>query len=495
MSVEAWSFLVSRNPYLDYRTIVAPDFICAAGIPNLLARVADGELTEPGHAIRRKIEGSEVKEFTIVFRVIQALEKYINSEGGENLLKDSFGREIYLIEGLVIKGTGQVSITNEDLEDVHTQVRLSYQKFWDCIDVPPVESSSHFHLKIDEFSEASNLLELEEMQPLIVNSKKKAFQNSTWKFDQKLSLDFRISSIAFSPNENKIAIRGYNPFIEMRNLSNNKQIGSVNKRLMLVDDFDHDRAIAFSPNGKLIAFSTIEGADCNNILLWNVEAWQEESVFGGRPFVGSFSRIHAVSFSNDGKLLASASKDGTVKLWNTFTKEQYALLQHQNSVYTIAFSPTGSILASGDSKGHVELWDVKDKKRLDIFQSREFSLINSIAFNFNGSMLAVGGDGDWTEGKHLEIWDMSSKKIVHFLVGHSDPVNSVTFSPDGQILASGSKNGSVKLWDVNSGKEMLTISEQSNGDSLSEITSVAFSSDGRLLASSNMGGIVTIWRS
>lgn len=495
MSLEAWPFLVSRNPYLDYRTIVAPDFICAAGIPNLLARAADGELTETGHAIRRRIEGSDVEDFTIVFRVIQASEKYINSEGEENLLKDSFGREIYLLEGLVIKETSQVSITSEDLEDVHALVRLSYQKFWDCIDVPSVEPSLYFHLKIDEFSEASNLLELEEMKPLIVNSKKKASQNSNWKFDRKLPLDFSISSIAFSPSENKIAIRGYNPFIGMWSLSNNQQIGSIDKRLKIADWFDHDRAIIFSPDGKLIAFSTIEGADCNNILLWNVEAWQEESVFRGRPLVGSFSRIHAVSFSNDGKLLASASKDGTVKLWDVLTKEQYASLQHQNSVYAIAFSPKDFILASGDSKGYVEFWDVNSKKRLDIFQPKEFSSVNSIAFNFNGSMLAVGGDGDWTEGKHLEVWDVSSKKVIHFLVGHNDPVNSVAFSPDGQLLASGSKNGNVKLWDVNSGKEMSTLSEQNNGDFSSEITSLAFSSDGQLLASSSMDGIVTIWRS
>jgi len=493
MSIEAWPFLVSRNPYLDYRTIVAPDFICAAGIPNLLARAADGELTDPGHAIRRKIEGSEFGDFSIVFRVVQALEEYINPEGGENFLKDSFGREIYLLEGLVIKGTNHVSITNENLEDVHTQVRLSYQKFWDCIDVPPVEPSSHFYLKTNESSEVSPLLNIEETQPLKVSSNKKISQDTSWKIERKLSFDFRVSSIAFSPSEKKIAVRGYNPFVEIWSLSDYKRIDSVDNKLIFVNDFDHDRAIVFSPNGKLIAFSAIQSAECNNVLLWNVDSWQEESVFKGRR-VSPASRIHAVAFSKDGQLLASASKDGTVKLWDISTKEQYASLQHQNSICAIAFSPKDFILASGDSKGCVEFWDVNSKKRLDILQSKEFSSVNSIAFNFNGSILAVGGDGGWTEGKHLEIWDVGSKKVIHFLVGHSDPVNSVAFSPNGQLLASGSKDGSVKLWDVNSGEEILTISEQNEGDSSSKITSVAFSSDGQLLASSNVDGIVTIWR-
>jgi hypothetical protein len=75
MSIKVWPFLVGRNPYLDYRTIVAPDFICDAGIPNLLARAADGDLSEPGYAISRKIEGSKVGDFTIIFRVVKA-ERY-----------------------------------------------------------------------------------------------------------------------------------------------------------------------------------------------------------------------------------------------------------------------------------------------------------------------------------------------------------------------------------------------------------------------------------
>lgn len=70
MSIEVWPFLVSRNPIIDYRTVVAPDFICKAGIAKLLARVAEGDLTQPGFAIRREILGSKEGNFTVVFRVI-----------------------------------------------------------------------------------------------------------------------------------------------------------------------------------------------------------------------------------------------------------------------------------------------------------------------------------------------------------------------------------------------------------------------------------------
>jgi len=502
MSIEAWPFLVSRNPYLDYRTIVAPDFICAAGIPNLLARAADGELTDPGHAIRRKVEGSEVGDFSIVFRVVQALEEYINFGDGENLLRDSFGREIYLLEGLVIKGISQVSITNEDLEGVHTQVRQSYQKFWDCTDVPPVETSSHSYLKIDEFSEALNLLEVEEMQPLVVNSEKTQSQNSTWKLNQKLLFNFRISSIAFSPRENKIAVRSYNPFVEILSLTDHRSIDSIDRKLRGVLNFDeilnfdNDRAISFSSDGKLLAFSIIQGADKNNVLLWNINLRKEEYIFKGHR-LSPLGRIHSIAFSKVGNLLASASQDSTVKLWNTATGEQYASLENAEPVYSVSFSPKGSTLVSGSSKGSVEFWDVEGKCRLDILKSKALSSIKSLAFSSDGSTLAVGGDtvSDYVDAKYVEIWDINEKKIIHVLDGHSDLVYSVAFSPDGQLLASGSKDGNVKLWNVKSGKETLPLPEQSNGDSRAEITSVAFSSDGKLLASSHMDGVVTIWRS
>lgn len=500
MSIEAWAFLVSRNPYIDYRTIVAPDFICAAGIPNLLARAADGELTEIGNAIYRRIEGSDVEDFTIIFRVIEAKGDYINSTEGNNILKDSFGREIYLIEGLVVKGTDKVSITNEDLEKAHEQVKASYQKFWEYTDIPMVESSSCFSLKNVESIKDSDLLNIEEIQPLKVNSKKKAVQNSSWVVERKLNFSFAVSSIAFSPSEHKIAVRGYNPFLEMWDFNNNRQISSVDKRLMAVPYFDHDKAIIFSPDGKLIVFSSIEGADCNNILLWNVETLQESIFFRinpFNPFLGSSSRIHSFAFSNNGNVLASASKDGIVNMWNISTKEQYPSLMHHNSVYTIAFTPTDFVFASGDSKGYLQLWDIKSHISIDRFKSKQLSSINSIAFSSDSLMLAVGGNSSWVDAKdpkYLEIWDMKTKDVIYVLDGHKDQVNSVAFSPNGQVLASGSNDGSVKLWDVNSGKEISTLYSQDNKDLTSEITSVAFSPDG-LLASGSMGGHVTIWRS
>jgi WD40 repeat protein len=497
MSIEAWSFLVSRNRYLDYRTIVAPAFICDAGVPNLLARAADGDLTEPGSAICRKIESPNVENFTIVFRITNALGEYINSENKNEFLKDSFGREIYLIEGVVIKGEDKVSVASEDLEKVHGQVKTSYLRFWDCEKAPPVEAFSSFKV---ESSESSSRLRLEEMNPLIISNQGKVLEDETWKINKKVSAGFRVSSIAFSPAGKEIAIRGYNPFVDIRSLDNYECIALIDKRLSgLINfdatlSFDNDRAVAFSPDGKLIASSVIQGTDCNNILLWNVDLRKEEITLKGHR-ISPFGRIHSISFSRDGKLLASASQDATIKLWDVLAGEQYASLQHQNPVCAVSFSPEGSTLVSGDNKGCVEFWDIKNRLRLDIIQAREISSINSIAFNSDGSMLAVAGNGEWLNGIHLQIWDANAKKVIHLLTGHSDPVKSVVFSPDSQTLASGSEDGSVKIWDVNSGKELLTLSEKNYQGVVKKITSVAFSPNGQILASSSIDGTITIWKS
>ena len=144
MSFKAWPFLVSRNRYIDYRTIVAPDFICDAKIPNLLARVAEEDLTEPNQAIIRQVVNSKVDDFTIVFQVVMAKEKDIDTKGNDRVIIDQFGREIYLFEGVVIKGIGDVYLIDKDLEKAHEKSMEIYRKFWKCIDPFPVTPSQYF---------------------------------------------------------------------------------------------------------------------------------------------------------------------------------------------------------------------------------------------------------------------------------------------------------------------------------------------------------------
>ena len=99
--IQCWRFLVSRNLFLDYRTVVAPDFMCQANITSLLAKSAEGDLTYKNNAYYREIHGSKTGDLTLIYRISEAQANYINPEA-EGVLKDSFGREIFFIEGIVV---------------------------------------------------------------------------------------------------------------------------------------------------------------------------------------------------------------------------------------------------------------------------------------------------------------------------------------------------------------------------------------------------------
>lgn len=153
---------------LDYRTVVAPDFICKARIDKLLARAAEGNLTERGYAIRRKIQGSKFRNLTVVFRVVYARENDINPDGGDEVLKDSFGREIHLLEGVVLREVGEIDVKKEDLDEAHDLLTKSFKDFWNWREPQPAIRSEHFLLKPNT---SSLSLKIEELSPFYVKRK------------------------------------------------------------------------------------------------------------------------------------------------------------------------------------------------------------------------------------------------------------------------------------------------------------------------------------
>ena len=145
MNKLAWPFLVSRNLYLDYRTIIAPDFISKNKISNLLARATDGDLTAQNTAILREIIGSEIGDFSVIFRIIKATKLDIKQGNIEEILKDTFGREIYFIEGLVIQDKLNDAQLNTDIfGQVHEKVVAGYSQFWEDIEPCPAIPSQSF---------------------------------------------------------------------------------------------------------------------------------------------------------------------------------------------------------------------------------------------------------------------------------------------------------------------------------------------------------------
>lgn len=145
--MQASPFLVSRNRYLDYRTVVAPQFICQAGISNLLARAADSELIESEDVFYRQIQGSKIGDFSIVFRVVKARRK--NGNFLEEIAKDQFGREIYWMEGFVLQDIDKPAVGKADFEKLHQFLSSKYEQFWDLTEPEPALPSSTISLAAD----------------------------------------------------------------------------------------------------------------------------------------------------------------------------------------------------------------------------------------------------------------------------------------------------------------------------------------------------------
>jgi len=150
-------------------------------------------------------------------------------------------------------------------------------------------------------------------------------------------------------------------------------------------------SVSFSPDGKFLA----SGRGCNTVKVWEVRSWREVAILRGHR-----GEVHSVSFSPDGRFLASGSADYTVKVWEVGSWREIATLRHGIWVWSVSFSPDGRFLASGSSDNTVKVWEV----------------------------------GSWRE--------------IATLKGHEDMVWSVSFSPDGRFLASGSWDGTVKVWEV-----------------------------------------------
>ena len=159
------------------------------------------------------------------------------------------------------------------------------------------------------------------------------------------------------------------------------------------------------------------------------------------------NQVLSVSFSPDGKTLASGSGDKTIKLWDITTGKEIRTLQgHSSSVASVSFSPDGKTLASGSYNNIIKLWDITTGMEIPTLRGHSEGFW-SVSFSPDGKTLASGNDD-----KTIKLWDIITGTEIRTLQGHSSAVLSVSFSPDGKTLASGSDDNTIKLWDITTGK-------------------------------------------
>ncbi|MDM8537606.1 hypothetical protein QUF70_12685 [Desulfobacterales bacterium HSG17] len=231
--------------------------------------------------------------------------------------------------------------------------------------------------------------------------------------------------------------------------------------------------VTFSPDGKTVATGYRK-----NISLWDVKTGKKKIQLSGHT-----ATVLIVSFSPDGKTLASGSHDRTIRLWDVETgKEKAQFSGHSVAVSSVCFSPDGNVLASGSWDKNIRLWDVVAGKENSLLAGHTDTVL-SLSFSPSGKTLASG-----SHDKSIRLWDVETGKEIKQIANYKSSVFSVSFSPDGKSLASGSSDKVIRLWDVKTGKEKAQLTGHT-----SYVKNVNFSPDGEFLASGSSDKTIRLW--
>ncbi len=272
-----------------------------------------------------------------------------------------------------------------------------------------------------------------------------------------------VSALAWSPNGCFITLGLKNGKILMRNANNRTNIltfaghsGSVN-------------TLSWSPDGRLLA----SGSEDKTVQIWQV--WQTITGQRFRTYTSHSGPVNTLSWSPDGRLIASGSQDKTVQIWETNTGLCLRTYTgHSGPVYALSWSPDGHLLTSRSEDETVQVWQTITGQRFRTYTGYS-GLINSLNWSPDGRLFASG-----SQDKTVQIWEANTGRVRHTYTGHSTLVEILSWSPDGRLLASGSQDKAVQVWEANTGKHLCTYTEHST-----DINALSWSPDGCLIASAS----------
>ncbi|MBW4533661.1 MAG: TIR domain-containing protein [Pleurocapsa minor HA4230-MV1] len=262
-------------------------------------------------------------------------------------------------------------------------------------------------------------------------------------------------------------------------------------------------SLSFSPDRQTIASASADGT----IKLWKRDGELIDALLEGHK---DKLQVHSVSFNNDGQIFASGGDDGIVRLWKkkdgtwkedkNWRKTLSGSKETVNKVFVVSFSRDGKLLAAAGEVGTVRIWQLDGKLIASLTDPNETDPsdpyeVRSISFNPIKPIIAT------SYGNTVKLWRWKDGKgeVIQVLDEHKQNVTSVDFSSDGQILASGSLDGTIKLWQLNGNQKtpITTLMDEhcdEQNKNVCGVRSVSFSKDGKTLASGGQNNAVKLWQ-
>jgi WD40 repeat protein/tRNA A-37 threonylcarbamoyl transferase component Bud32 len=231
--------------------------------------------------------------------------------------------------------------------------------------------------------------------------------------------------------------------------------------------------VRYAPDGSALASGGTDG----RVKLWDARTGREL-----RTLEGHEGDVNMVAFSPDGALLASAGDDRTARVWDLRTGQlRFALTGHPGRVYSVLFSGDGRLLVTGGEGRGIHLWDARTGRGEGSLPGEPFS---SLALSPRGGRLAIA-----CRDKPLRFYDLAGRTFSQLpALRHRSQIDDLAFSPDGETLASASRDGTGRLWSVQDGAELAALRGH-----LNSVHGVAFSPDGLLVATASRDTTVRLW--
>jgi eukaryotic-like serine/threonine-protein kinase len=245
-------------------------------------------------------------------------------------------------------------------------------------------------------------------------------------------------------------------------------------------------ALAFFHEVDRLASVSLDG----KVILWDLTRTgpdRSQIVANSSVLHAYDDHLRAVSVSSDGQHLAVAGTNGLIHIWDVAEREvQFDLVGHTGPVHALAYSTNPGVLASASADKTVRWWDPNSGAELRARNDkRPFAgVMRSVAFSTDGLLMAAGGDS-----RSVTLWSMNSWEVTMTMTGHPLTVRSVAFTPDFKTIATGCDDKKVRLWDTVTGQQFYALLGHSD-----RINAVAFSPDGKTLASCDHKGKILLWK-